>query len=292
MLTRAAHDLLTTDSIKSREDCYSISECFDSLPLEVKNRINRSFEYNEFWENATRYLLDNEFETENGNLEAIEKLASDKGIDTEFIHNYFIDKVENKILEFLEDGLITAEEEKELSKMIYKCKLSADDFVGNDNYDKYLQSLILSDLKDGKEISTKIETSHLPILMGKTEYAIWCYQNVAAYEEKTGKRYEGGSRGVSIRLCKGVYYRVGASKGHSVDYSYINPVGKGVLLITNKNIIFHGDKTIKLPINKIITFSTYSDGIELQKDGVRAKPVTFTGFDPWFISNLLPQLKD
>lgn len=64
---------------------------------------------------------------------------------------------------------------------------------------------------------------------------------------------------------------MGASKGYAVDYTYTNPLGRGVLVVTNKNIIFIGAKALKFAINKIISFKAYEDGIELQKEGVRAK---------------------
>lgn len=291
LLAHAADRMFSIYSVESKEDCDRISKCFETLPQEIQLKIKQSVEYREFWQTVTMNLLQNAIDTD-GDIKQAEDFARSKGVSLNDINKCYINNIEAKIIKFLDDGLITTDEEKEISETMEKCSLTAEDFIGNATYEKLVQALLLRDLGEGKDISHRIRTDSLPILLGKSEYLIWGYSNISAYEEKTGKRYEGGSRGVSVRICKGVYYRIGASKGHAVDYSYTNPIGSGILAITNKNIIFHGQKAIKIPIGKIISFTAYSDGIELQKDGVRAKPVTFTGFDPWFLSNLLQLLQD
>lgn len=49
--------------------------------------------------------------------------------------------------------------------------------------------------------------------------------------------YEGGSRGYSIRIMKGVSYRIGNHKGHYVRQETIEKTG-GTIYLTSKKIIF------------------------------------------------------
>ena len=128
------------------------------------------------------------------------------------------------------------------------------------------------------------------IELGKKENVLWVFKNVEGYEEKTGHKYIGGSNGVSMRICKGVYYHVGASKGHSVAYQYQTPLGRGIFVVTNKYLYFLGVKQVKLSISKILSFEPYSDGIVLVKDGTNPKPYTFIGFDSWFVVNAMQLL--
>ena len=157
------------------------------------------------------------------------------------------------------------------------------------SYQKLVQSLVLRDIQEGKTVE-RIKIDNLPLLLGKKENVLWVFKNVEGYEEKTGHKYIGGSNGVSMRICKGVYYHVGASKGHSVAYQYQTPLGRGIFVVTNKYLYFLGVKQVKLSISKILSFEPYSDGIVLVKDGTNPKPYTFIGFDSWFVVNAMQLL--
>jgi hypothetical protein len=45
-----------------------------------------------------------------------------------------------------------------------------------------------------------------------------------------------------------------------------------------------------LPIRKIISVQLYSDGIELHRDGISAKPHIFLVDDPAFVANVIAGL--
>lgn len=291
ILEIALLNMATPSRVSTIEDAELLDKCIDSMPSQY-HHIRNSADYANIWDTISKKLILEGIGAENESSETIQKaytIAYEHNID---LKDWAIQIVENKINEYLEDNLIDNDEEEKIKKCMELLDLSPTDFIGNDTYNMLVQSILLRDLKEGKDISGRVDVGSIPILLGKSEYAVWAYDNINAYEEKTGKRYEGGSQGVSIKVCKGVYYRVGQSKGQAVDYTYTNPIGSGILVITNKNIIFSGARAIKFPINKIISFNAYSDGIELQKEGVRAKPTTFTGLNPWFISNVLPYLKD
>ncbi len=269
-----------------------------SLPRELKNRITSTDSYKEFWtvffKEKYLSLTDKEdiskckvllYEIKNDNSKnnrAVSK-SIDKGL---------VSILEERITNYLSDGVLDDEEENNVEQFIKNSTLDGTETLNESNaYQKLIQSLILRDIQEGKKVD-RCRIDGLPILLGKQEQVLWVFKNVKGYEEKTGRKYVGASRGVSMKICKGVYYRVGASKGHSVDYQYQNELGKGIFIITNKNIYFIGEKQVKLAISKILSFKPYSDGIVLVKDGTNPKPYTFIGFDSWFIVNAMHMLAE
>ena len=194
---------------------------------------------------------------------------------------------EQKVNKALEDGIIDRQEEQELKKLI---EISPS-LQKSEAYTKVMQSLVLRDIEEGRDFE-RISADGLPILLGKSERLLWAYSGIEGYERKTGSQYTAGSNGVSLRICKGVYYRIGASKGHSQPYDYQKSLGLGKFIITNKAIYFVGDNHAKILFSKVLSFKPYSDGITIVKDGANPKPYTFVGFDPWFLVNAMQLLAE
>lgn len=198
--------------------------------------------------------------------------------------------VEQAINHALSDGLIEDSEESYIQQLIEELGLEKTSLLYNSQcYQRLIKALVLRDIKDDKPL-TRVNFIDVPILLGVKESLVWVFKDTQAYVEKNKRTYVGKSQGVSIRICKGVYYRTGASKGYPVDEQYQSSLGIGNLYITTKNIVFVGDKTIKIPINKIVSYTEYSDGIELIKDGATSKPYTFINCDAWFIINAIQLL--
>lgn len=263
-----------------------------SMPTELKNKIISLDSYKIFWtsffENYVKELKDKEKISDK--YSKLIQFVKQNDILSETLNRMFISLLEEKIYKCLEDGIIDEDEENEISDFIELSTLSDTSLLYDSaSYQKLVQSLILRDIQEGKIIE-RMKIDNLHLLLGKKEYVLWAFKNVEGYEEKTGYRYTGGSNGVSMRICKGVYYSVGANKGHSVSYQYQNSLGQGVFVVTNKNLYFLGVKQVKLSISKILSFEPYSDGIVLVKDGADSKPYTFVGFDSWFIVNAMQLL--
>ena len=128
----------------------------------------------------------------------------------------------------------------------------------------------------------------VPVMLGRGECALWVYDNVTMFQEKITREYVGGNRGMSFRICKGVTYRTRSFKGRPIERSHMDKVGIGSFVITNKHFFFHCPTTsTKIPFNKIIGVSPYSDGLEAHKDEAKPKRTMFQGFDPWFVMNIL-----
>ena len=111
------------------------------------------------------------------------------------------------------------------------------------------------------------------------------------FQEKIQREYRGRSGGFSFRICKGVTYRTGQFKGRPVENSYMDKIGIGSLVVTNKHIYFHcPTASVKVPFAKLVGVEPYSDGIELHKEEAKSKRIIFQGFDSWFIVSVLSHI--
>jgi hypothetical protein len=113
-------------------------------------------------------------------------------------------------------------------------------------------------------------------MLQKNEVAFWCEPGNILEERVVGRRYEGGSQGVSFRIMKGVSYRVGAHRGHIVTDKAVVPVSAGHLIITNKRVIFRGDsKSFSIKFDKLLELNFYSDGVRLTDEKGKPRLVRF-----------------
>lgn len=78
-------------------------------------------------------------------------------------------------------------------------------------------------------------------------------------------RYGGPS--ARIRLAKGIYYRVGSVQVQRVSEDVMKLIDTGTIYLTNKRLVFMGaKKNSTTRLNKILDFTPYSNGVEIQKD--------------------------
>ncbi len=277
----------------ARVNGFRLFDFVHSIPYALRKQILSSRDYELYWE----VFFENYFASMSDNVQVdddykklLVQLKQEQNLSDAI--DAVVERIlQHKIYKALEDGIIEEAEEEQIGDFIEQSTITRATLQNSQAYQKFVQSLILRDIKEGQKVE-RLKINNLPLLLGKNEFPIWIFQEVNAYEEKTGRKHVGGSRGTNIRICKGVYYRIGATKGQSVEYQYQNFLGNGHLIITNKNFYFIGVKQLKLPIAKILTYEPYSDGIILVKDGANPKPYTFVGFDPWFVVNAINLLVD
>lgn len=194
------------------------------------------------------------------------------------------------IAKALDDHVITTTESERIDALARAFGLTAND-LPQDIQHRYVKAHILRDIDDGRVPNrVVVEGSSAPNLE-RNESVVWAFNPAKYLVTRSRTHYVGGSHGVSVRLMKGVYYRVGASKSQPVRTSYLSEEGTGCLFITNRNVIFVGPgRGVKLPFRKILSVQLYSDGIEVLRDGANAKPAVFTIDDPPFAANLIARL--
>lgn len=215
-------------------------------------------------------------------------IAENSFISSEQIRETLISGWEQAVSHFLEDGNLEIQEESRLTSFAEHFALTQEDLDKNGAYTKFVRGAVLRELMEGKIPKRCQPIGALPFNFQRSETLIWIFSNVAYYEDKTRRRYVGGSQGVSFRIAKGLYYRVGSFRGHPVETTERVHVDTGILAVTTKHIYFHGStKSFRVRFDKIVSFTPYSNGIGLQRDASTAKPQVFVTGDGWFTYNLL-----
>lgn len=198
---------------------------------------------------------------------------------------------ENSVEQFLEDGILDDTEEKRLIEFKERFALSQSDLDKNGALTKTVKAAVLRDVLNGVIPQRMSVDGNLPINFQKGEQVVWAFSKSKYLEDKIRRQFVGNSRGMSVRVMKGVYYRVGAFKGHAVENTERVHVDTGWVVITTKNIYFAGpQKSVRLPYSKIVSFEPFSDGLGVMRDAATAKPQIFVTGDGWFTYNLVTNL--
>lgn len=109
-----------------------------------------------------------------------------------------------------------------------------------------------------------------PILLKKNEVVHLACPATLKEIRVVNLGYAGGSRGYSIRIAKGVSYRVGSYRGQALKEERWVPISSGYLVITNQRIMLvpsGGGKQVNIALDKINFYRCYSNGLQLYKEG-------------------------
>lgn len=220
----------------------------------------------------------------------VRNIAARSYIDDKALRATALSCYESAINLALNDDLLTEQEEEALSDFQTRYALVDEQIYSNPAYIKLVKAAVLRDLIEGRLPERVTINGQLPINFQKSERVVWVFQDVEYLQPRTKTTYEGKSSGVSLRITKGVYYRVGQFKGNPVQTTQIVLIDIGLLAVTDKHLYFVGQtKSLKIRFDKIITFQPYSDAISISRDGI-AKPDIFKTEDGWFTYNLLTNL--
>lgn len=182
--------------------------------------------------------------------------------------------------------------EKYIDALAAKMNIPEDTLASKSQYVDFTKSLIVQDILHGitPHRATLVRN---PINFQKGEIVIWPFVGVVLYEEVVKRQSVGASRGLSIRVASGIYYRVGAFKGEPLATSSFQPKHSGSLIITNKNVYFYSiQKSIRLPYEKIMSFVPFEDGIGIQPDRMNAKTIYIKGLDGRFAFNIVSNIRN
>ena len=190
---------------------------------------------------------------------------------------------------YLEDGVLTREEEATLVTRAQQLGISRQRMESAGVLQKVGMGRALRDVVEGNipahQPQIPVNTS---VNLQRGETVVWTFTNVPYHQETTRHEYVAGTSGVSVRVAKGVYYRVGGIRGRSVPITTMQQLDTGSLVITTKHVYFAGASTgFRIPYSKIVAFQPYSDGLGIVKDGARAKPQLFMVGSGWFAYNLV-----
>lgn len=125
-------------------------------------------------------------------------------------------------------------------------------------------------------------------LLLKHDEVVYDEQAAGLLKEVTDREFQGGSRGVSVPLGRGVRVRAGGVRGHMVTVgAHLEVADTGYLTVTDRRVVYHGGrKTLEFPYAKLATLNEYSDAIDL---GVTTRQTTssFRLADPQFVAGMI-----
>ena len=198
---------------------------------------------------------------ENSEKAELDNLAKEFNIPEEESLQILSDEVTSKIQSYVNSLLaerrISPDEEKKLNEMISGMHVKAE--ISGDGISRFRR---FWDIENAE--LNPIESS---INISKNEKLYFTAQ-VEWFEERTritSVTYSGIS--TKFKICKGVYLRAGSIAPSRDTEQYLKLIDSGEVYFTDKRLIFvgqHGNKTI--PFSKILSFTPYSDGIEIDKE--------------------------
>lgn len=172
------------------------------------------------------------------------------------------------------DKLLTPEEEAMLDRLV--AHFGIDEATVQRSRPDLVHYRFLYDLEEG--YLPEIEVYGLVPLAGEKVH--WQEPAELLEERVVDRRYQGGSSGFSFRIARGVYYRVGGHRGRVVSEKALTPVSVGEFIITNKRLIFRGDrKSTTQRWSHIIDLQVYSDGVRIGSSR-RQTPIILRFLDP------------
>ncbi len=160
----------------------------------------------------------------------------------------------------ISDRRVTDDEMKQIHELCSKLEIPEKEIAPTVN--TLVRLRFLTQLEDG--ILPEIEAG---IFLKKKEAAHYKTE-CELLEERTKREYVGGHTGFSIRVAKGVSWRVGGFKGRPIEKTEMVKLDKGTLFVTNKRIIFSGDrKSFSVPYSKLIDIELFTDAVKLNREG-------------------------
>lgn len=129
------------------------------------------------------------------------------------------------------------------------------------------------------ENKVNLPNANCPIILKKNENAVLVMPNITLKEPRSVRTSIGGYGGPTIRITKGISFRLGGASSRSVSHEEIKTIDVGILTITNKRLIFTGSmKTLNYNLNKILSINEFTDGISIQREN-KQKIEYFTDTD-------------
>lgn len=223
----------------------------------------------------------------------LERILSESYISPEEKDAIYLDTLDRAVDKYLDDGIIDAAEERTVARFMQFTGMPQQTLNSRGALEKVVQSKVLQEILNGQTPAPRITVAgNFPFLLSRDESLIWLFRNVTLQVEKTRRETVGRTRGVSVRICRGVYYRTGGFRGTPVETTYMQTVGTGQVCLTTKHFYFHSpQKSLKIPYSKIISVDAFSNGLEIQKDGAREKPMFFSNISSWFCYNVIANLR-
>jgi hypothetical protein len=102
------------------------------------------------------------------------------------------------------------------------------------------------------------------------ELLVWAFPKVNHYRSGQQAQCVSGSRGFSVRIMRGLWWREGNYRGRRESRAAMFPHGEGLLILTNQGFSFLGASgSTRIPFNRIINIVPCRDGVQVHTDYAR-----------------------
>ena len=262
-----------TDKVFSENELKELKHLKDILSLTDSeiNQLHTEIVGAVYHKNINEIIIDGKIDTSEKDF--LTKLQNDLKLSDEVAHTISAQVREQFVKDFfsnmISDERLSPEEEKQfelLSKNLYTSpQIDAKSKSVLDRYKLYWV------IENGEIPEINVELS-----LAKNEK---CYfqSDCEWYEMRTvtqSVNYRGPT--ASIKIMKGVRYRVGSIKPQRITSEEWKKIGFGTLYLTNKRIILMGQsKNLSIKLEKVLSFTPYSDGAEISKDTGRSPLIIF-----------------
>lgn len=198
---------------------------------------------------------------------------------------------------------LSADKQAAVTRVYEDLGLTSQEMKKLEGFRAAVLSLILwAIVNDEESAYANAMVSQNPFNLKSGETPIAFFGSVVYSQETTTRSYEGGYRGLSVRVVPGVYSHFGGFKGQPVETSAMKEIDYGGMLLTTKSLYFEGDHTtFCIPIGSVLSFRPQPDGIGLSRNANHGKPEVFAVMLPdangaptpatpsmgWFLFNAL-----
>jgi hypothetical protein len=168
----------------------------------------------------------------------------------------------------LADDILSVDEEMAFQEVAEALGLEPDRLQSG--FRDLLRRLVIAKANDGR--LPAIET---PNLIPKKGEVVHFETPAGLMKEVTLREWRGGYSGVSFPIAKGLRYRTGSSRGHSVVVGTEMQVeDTGMFTITSQRIAYLGTrKTIEVPYTKLMNIDLFSDGVRIHSSNRQKAPL-------------------
>lgn len=169
-----------------------------------------------------------------------------------------------------EDGLVSPEEDAEVQWTL--ANLDAESDLTEDEAGRWLRYRQYWDLENGPlpvvESGLNLQKNEVCHFLHATDW----------FELRTEtRRVNYGGPTARIRIVKGIYWSAGSLGVQRVSRDVLRQIDTGVVYLTNKRILFVGQKrNMNIRLNRVLDFTPFTDGVEITKDAGRSPVFAFT----------------
>jgi hypothetical protein len=197
----------------------------------------------------------------------------------------------NAVRRFLEDGVLSKEEEESAKLFIFHFKLVPQDLKYKDAFNTMVKATVLRDVLNGTFTDGLVHLDWTsPFNFQDDEKLIWLFKDVEYYENCTRAQHRGGFSGLYVKLDNGVYFRKSSFTGRILNTDEMIYKDTGSVGITSGHIYFIGETYFSIEYNEIVISYGFEDGLGIKKVGMDTNSYVFKNVDGWFCYNLLGNL--